>query len=169
MLFRSLRAHAEQHDTMFENVNGKEFADVSAQMGADFLREGYQRGAAFADLNNDGFLDIVVTSLHRKPRILINSADNGGHWLLIAARGRKSNRDAIGAKIKVTTPSGRTLYNHVTTSVGFLSSSDRRVHFGLGAETSAASIEIRWPSGIVDVRRNVPADRILSVEEADTP
>jgi hypothetical protein len=165
----NLRAHSEQHDTMFENVNGKEFADVSAQMGEDFLREGYQRGAAFADLNNDGFLDIVVTSLHRKPRSLINSADNGGHWLLIAARGHKSNRDAIGAKIKVTTPSGRTLYNHVTTSVGFLSSSDRRVHFGLGAETSAASIEIRWPSGIVDVRRNVPADRILSVEEADTP
>ena len=158
----NLRAHAEQHDTMFENLNGREFADVSAQMGEDFLREGYQRGAAFADFNNDGFLDIVVTSLERRPRILINSADNGGHWLLIDARGRKSNRDAIGAKIKVTTPSGRTLYNHVTTSVGFLSSSDRRVHFGLGAETSAATVEIRWPSGAVDIRRNLRADQILN-------
>jgi enediyne biosynthesis protein E4 len=165
----NLRAGAEQHDTMFENVNGKEFTDVSSQMGEDFLREGYQRGSAFADLNNDGFLDIVVTSLHRRPRILINSGDNGAHWLLIAARGRKSNRDAIGAKIKVTTRSGRTLYNHVTTSVGFLSSSDRRVHFGLGAETSAASIEIRWPSGAVDVRRNVAADQILAVQEPDVP
>ena len=73
-------------------------------MGPDFLREGYQRGSAFVDLNNDGFLDLVVTSLNEKPRILINSADNGNHWLLVKLVGRKSNRDAIGAKLKVTTP-----------------------------------------------------------------
>ena len=67
----------------------------------------------------------------------MNSADNGAHWLLIQPVGSKSNRDAIGTKFKLTTASGRTLYNHVTTSVGFLSSSDRRVHFGLGNERSA--------------------------------
>ena len=110
-------------------------------------------------------MDIVVTSLNQKPRILINSADNGNHWLLIQLSGHKSNRDAIGTKIKVTTLSGRTLFNHVTTSVGFLSSSDRRVHFGLGQENSAASIELRWPSGIVQTLKDVPADRILQVEE----
>jgi hypothetical protein len=133
-------------------------------MGNDFLRIGFQRGSALADLNNDGFIDIVVTSLNQKPRILMNSADNGNHWLLLQLTGRKSNRDAIGAKIRITTPSGRTLYNHVTVSVGFMSSSDRRVHFGLGSETTA-DITIRWPSGVVQNLTAVPADRILRVEE----
>ena len=161
----NLGPKSQQHDTMFENREGREFLDVTQEMGDDFLRLGFQRGSAFADLNNDGFMDIVVTSLNQKPRILINSADNGNHWLLIQLSGHKSNRDAIGTKIKVTTPSGRTLFNHVTTSVGFLSSSDRRVHFGLGQENSAASIELRWPSGIVQSLKDVPADRILQVEE----
>lgn len=79
--------------------------------------------------------------------------------------GHASNRDGIGAKIKVTTGSGRTLFNHVTTSVGFMSSSDKRVHFGLGAETTIQSMEVRWPSGITQTLTNVPADRILKVEE----
>ena len=92
-----------QHDTLFENRDGKEFLDVTRDMGADFLRVGFQRGSAFADLNNDGFMDIVVTSLNEKPRILLNSADNGAHWLLIQPTGSRSNRDAIGARFKLTT------------------------------------------------------------------
>jgi hypothetical protein len=150
---------------MFENAEGKEFVDVSREMGQDFLRLGYQRGSAFVDLNNDGFMDLVVTSLNDKPRILLNSAGNGNHWLLIHATGHKSNRDAIGTKIKITTPSGRTLYNHVAASVGFMSSSDCRVHFGLGGERSAASIEIRWPSGTIQTLTDVAADQVLRVEE----
>jgi hypothetical protein len=159
-----LTASARQHDTIFESRGGKDFVDVSQEMGPDFLRIGFQRGSALADLNNDGFMDIVVTSLNQKPRILMNSADNGNHWLLLQLTGRKSNRDAIGTKIKVTTPAGRTLYNHVTVSVGFMSSSDRRVHFGLGSE-KAADIELRWPSGAVQNLTGVPADQILRVEE----
>jgi hypothetical protein len=106
----------------------------------------------------------VVTSLNRRPRILLNSG-GGGHWLLIRAIGQKSARDAIGTKIKVTTPSGRVLYNHVTASVGFMSSSDPRVHFGLGGERSAAVVEIRWPGGAVQTLREVAGDRIVTVEE----
>jgi hypothetical protein len=161
----NLLPNARQHDTMFENVNGKMFQDVSQEMGRDFLFQGFQRGSAFADLNNDGFLDIVVTSLNERPRILMNSADNGNHWLLLDLRGTVSARDAIGANVKVTTPSGRTLYNHVSVSMGFLSSSDRRVHFGLGSETSVQSIEIHWPRGAVQTLKNVAADQILRVEE----
>ncbi len=161
----NLVPNAPQHDTMFENRDGKEFVDVTREMGEDFNHVGFQRGSAFADFNNDGFLDIVVTSLNEKPRILMNSAGNAAHWLLIEPVGSKSNRDAIGTKFKLTTASGRILYNHVTASVGFLSSSDRRVHFGLGNERSVGSIEVRWPSGTIQILKNVTSDRILKIEE----
>ena len=154
-----------EHDTMFENVDGKSFIDVSEQMGKDFLRKGYQRGSAFGDLNNDGSLDIVVTSLNDAPRILMNTADSGNHWLVLNLVGHKSARDAIGAKVKVTTASGRVLYNHVSISTGFMSSSDKRVHFGLGEESKVASVEIRWPSGIRQVLKDVAADQFLKVGE----
>ncbi len=162
----NLTAGSAQHDTLFENLEGREFIDVSGQLGGDFQRTGYQRGSAFADLNNDGFLDIVVTSLHRKPRILLNSGGNGGHWLLIETTGSKSNRDGIGARLKLITSSGRVLYNHVTTAGGFLSSNDRRVHFGLGSESGIRSLEIRWPSGTVQTLTDVKSDRILKIQEA---
>ena len=156
---------ARQHDTIFENAGGKTFIDISQELGADFNRIGYQRGSAFGDLNNDGSLDIVVTSLKDSPRILISSADSGNHWLTLILTGRRSPRDAIGAKVKLTTAAGRTLYNHVDISVGFMSCSDKRVHFGLGAESVAASIEITWPSGIRQTLKNIKADQFLKIEE----
>ena len=161
----NIKPGARQHDTMFRNIDGKQFEDVSGEMDREFLRPGYQRGAAFGDLNNDGFQDIVVTSLNQVPRILINSADNGNHGLVLELIGHHSNRDAIGAKVKLTTASGRVLYNHVSVSVGFISSSDKRVHFGLGAEKQISSIDIRWPRGAVQHLNNITADRFLKVEE----
>ena len=154
-----------QRDTLFENVDGKRFVDVSDKVGADFQHEGYQRGSAIVDLNNDGAMDLVITSLNERPRILMNSGDTGNHWLLIDAYGHKSPRDPVGAEFKVTTASGRVLYNQYSVSVGFMSTSDRRVHFGLGTEKKIARIEIKWPSGIVQELKNVEADQILRVDE----
>jgi hypothetical protein len=164
----NIKPNARQHDTMFRNLAGKQFEDVSDTMGADFLRSGFQRGAAVGDLNNDGFEDIVVTSLNERPRILMNSGGNGNHWLALELVGTSSNRDAIGAKVKVTTASGRALYNHVSVSVGFMSSSDKRVHFGLGGEKRVKSIEIQWPRGAKQTLVDVAVDRYLKIEEPPT-
>lgn len=154
-----------QHDTIFRNLNGRTFEDISAQLGPEFARKGYQRGSAFGDLNEDGALDIVVTSLNEPPRILLNSGVPAHHWLIVRLIGHKSARDAIGAKVKLTTASGRVLYNHVSVSAGFMSSSDKRVHFGLGAESKIAQLDITWPSGILQTVKNPRADQHLTFEE----
>jgi hypothetical protein len=159
--------NAKQSDVMFRNLDGKSFADVSAAMGGAFARKGFQRGSAFSDLNDDGWLDIVVTSLNERPRILLNAGTPGAHWLLLDLRGTRGSRDAIGAKIRVTTASGRVLHNHVSVSTGLMSSSDRRVHFGLGPENVISSIEIRWPGGQVQTVSDVKADQILRVSEPE--
>jgi len=161
----NLSATSRQHDTMFQNLDGKKLVDVTEQMGPDFTVAGYQRGSAFVDLNNDGFMDLVVTSLGERPRILINNALVKNHWITFDLRGRKSNRNGIGARIQVVTASGRSLYGHVSTSIGFMSSSDRRTHFGLGTETKIDRVEIRWPSGIVQHIAHPAVDQILKVEE----
>jgi hypothetical protein len=150
---------------MLRNTEAGTFEDVSKSLGEDFLRVGYQRGSAFGDLNDDGFQDLVVTSLNERPRILLSSGGNGNHWLLVSLRGRKSNRDAVGAAIELRLSSGRRLFGHVSPSVGFMSSSDRRVHFGLGGEARVELVRIEWPSGTVQELREVAADRVLEVEE----
>jgi hypothetical protein len=94
----------------------------------------------------------------------MNRSPKSGHWLDMALRGTKSNRDGIGARIKLTTRTGAQ-YNHMTTSVGYASSSDGPVHFGLGAENQADLIEIHWPSGIIQTLQNVSADQVLKLTE----
>ena len=95
----------------------------------------------------------------------MNTATSGNHWLILSLVGHKSARDAIGAKVKLTTASGRVLYNHVAISVGFMSSSDKRVHFGLGQESKITSLEITWPSGIKQTLKDVAADHLLKIDE----
>jgi hypothetical protein len=122
------------------------------------------RGAAFGDLNNDGRVDIVTVSLNDRPEILLNQSRPSNHWLILRLEGTKCNRDGIGAKIKIQPETGPAQFNHVTTSVGLASSSDRRVHFGLGRAKSV-TVEIKWPSGTHQVLPAVAADQILNVKE----
>ena len=120
--------------------------------------------ASVGDFNHDGKLDVVVTALSAPAEIWINDSPNTNHWLELALQGTKSNRDGIGAKIKVTA-AGQTQFNHASTAAGYASSSAGPVHFGLGAAKTVDEVEIRWPSGTRQVLNNVQADQILKVKE----
>ena len=128
-----------------------------ADAGSDMPVAG--RGAAFGDLNNDGWMDVITTSLGEAPQFYLN---RGGelHWLTITLRGKRSNRDGFGARVQVN---GQTRF--ATAAGSYLSSNDKRLHFGLGsAET--ADIEIKWPSGIRQVLRGVKANQFIVIEES---
>jgi hypothetical protein len=151
-------------NSLFANNRDGTFTDVAAAAGASFNVPAAHRGAAFGDLNNDGRVDIVTNCLNGKPEILMNRSANSNHWLLLNLVGTVSNRDGLGSRIKVTTKEG-VQYNHATTSVGYGSSSDKRVHFGLGAANKVDQLEVTWLSGIKQTVANVAADQILTLRE----
>ncbi len=144
---------------------GHSFEDVSAAAGSVFREAWVGRGMAIGDIDNDGRQDAVVTTNDGPLYVLHNATSTTNHWLILKLVGHKSNRDAIGAEVRVVT--GRTTQvATVTTASSYLSSSDKRVHFGMGTETVAETIEIRWPSGIRQTLKNVRTDQILLVDES---
>jgi hypothetical protein len=143
---------------------GRSFEDVSSEAGSVFREAWVGRGLAIGDIDNDGRVDAVVTTNDGPLYVLHNATPTSNHWLILKLVGHRSNRDAIGAEVRVV--AGKiTQVATVTTASSYLSSSDKRVHFGLGTETLAAAIEIRWPSGIRQTLENVRADQILQVDE----
>jgi len=120
------------------------------------------RGAAFGDINNDGFMDVVLTTLGGPPMLLLNRG-SGGHWLSITLRGTRSNRDGYGARVGVN---GQIRF--ATSAGGYVSGNDKRLHFGLGP-AEKATVEILWPSGIKQLLSDVPADQFLEVREPERP
>jgi enediyne biosynthesis protein E4 len=158
--------HYRQPNAVFQNLKNGTFADVSRQAGTALSETAAHRGCAFGDLDNDGKIDIVVSAIGSPAELLYNTAATHNHWILIQTVGVKSNRDGIGTQIKIKTKSGLVQYNQVTTAGSYASSSDKRVHFGLGPDSLIKEIEVRWPSGTTQVLHNVKADQILKVIEA---
>jgi hypothetical protein len=144
---------------------GRIFVNASEEGGAAFRTPRAARGAAFGDLNNDGLVDVVMNSNNEAAVILENRCASGNHWLIVDTRGCRSNRDGIGTEIRVTTASGPQQYAMVTTGSSYLSSNDKRVHFGLGPNREVKLLELRWPSGKVQRLENVAADQVLTVRE----
>ncbi|MDQ2777295.1 MAG: CRTAC1 family protein [Acidobacteriota bacterium] len=155
----------DQFNTVFRNRDqGRRWVALTEQAGLSARPAARHRGCAFGDLDGDGKIDVVATALGRDAEIWMNRSKGANHWLDFALEGTRSNRDGIGAVIKLVTKSG-TQYNHMTTSVCYASSSDGPVHFGMGQDPIAESVEIRWPSGTVQRLENIAADRVLSIKE----
>jgi hypothetical protein len=153
-----------QPNSLYRNKGRLTFEDVSLKAGAGFLLPAAHRGAAFGDFNNDGKIDIVVTVLNGPPELWINRSRNQNHWIILKLVGVRDNRDGLGTKIKIVTSHGDQ-YNEATTAVGYNSSSDKRVHFGLGDATLVNRIELSWPTGVKQLLMNVGVDQILTITQ----
>ncbi len=150
---------------VFRNLGGGRFEDVSKSAGADFQRRAFHHGAAFADFNNDGRVDVVVSALNSPAKLFLNTSPGPAHWLALNLVGTDSNRSGLGAVVRLTLPDGSVRYNRATTSVGYASSSEPLVRFGMGPYDRATQIEIRWPGGRVQVLTGIKCDRVLTVRE----
>lgn len=149
---------------MLLHNTGRKFVDVSEVSSEIFHEAWVARGMAIGDLNNDGKVDAVVSTNNGPAHVLLNLTDTKNHWISMLLIGHKSNRDAIGAQVKIVTSQG-SQWGTVTTASGYLSSSDRRLHFGLGSASSVDRIEIRWPSGIQQMLTDVKGDTQLTIDE----
>ncbi len=153
-----------QGNQVLRNIGDGAFADVTASAGPGLRVIKSSRGAAFGDYDNDGRVDVVVVNMDDTLTLLHNTTKNAHHWLAVKTIGVKSNRDGIGARVRVRA-GGRAQTREVTTSGSYASASDPRVHFGLGATASVESLEVKWPSGALQTFTDVPVDRVIVVHE----
>ncbi len=160
----NLGSNYEEPRILYHNLGKGTFADISAGAGPGINARASSRGLAIGDLWNDGRISAVITNLNALPSLLVNQVRNSNHWIAIRTVGTKSNRDGIGARILVTV-GARTLVDEVRSGSSYNSSSDLRVHFGLGSSTKVNSVQIRWPSGLQEHFDNLPADSIHTLKE----
>ena len=154
----------EEPRILYHNRGNGTFADISADVGPGINAKAASRGIAVGDLWNDGRMSAAISNMNAPPSLLVNQVHSPNHWVAIRAIGTKSNRDGIGARISVKVGT-RTLVDEVRSGSSYDSNSDIRVHFGIGAATKIDSVQIRWPSGLVERFENVPANSIQTLKE----
>jgi hypothetical protein len=156
-----------QEPLLFRNRGDGNFDEVHKQVGGGLLEAMVGRGAACGDYDNDGDLDLLLTGNNGPARLLRNDGGNRNSWLAIRLIGHKSNRDGIGAEVRVKV-GDRMLRDQVRSGSSYLSASDLRLHFGLGEAKQAEWVEVRWPSGVVDRLHAVKANQLLTIEEGQS-
>jgi enediyne biosynthesis protein E4 len=154
-----------QPPLLFHNLGKGKFENVSAMVGEDFQRPMVARGAAYADIDHDGDPDVLITTNDGPAYLYRNDLANGNHWLTVRTVGSKSNRDGIGAVVRIESRSGKQ-WNVVRSGSSYCSQSDLALTFGLGQDTAVSSLEIDWPSGIKQKLANIAADQFVTVDEA---
>jgi hypothetical protein len=162
-LYRPTLSYA-QKDLLYENLGGGKFRDVTAQGGADLQATRVGRGLAVADFDNDGHLDVVMTSVGQRAVLLRNAGGPAGNWIMIRAKGKKSNRFGLGATVTIETSEGRQV-REINNTASYISSNDVRLHVGLGAAKIIRQIEVLWPSGARQVLKDVTVNQVLVIDE----
>src|SRR5229473_2635318 len=161
-----LGSHFKEPKILYHNNGNGTFIDISANAGPGITAVSSSRGLAVGDLWNDGRMSAVISNMNAPPMLLVNDVHNGNHWIAFQTIGSKSNRDGIGAKITVKAGT-RTLVDEVRSGSSYVSSSDMRVHFGLGTAAKIDWIQVRWPSGLVERFENLPVDAIHTLKEGN--
>jgi hypothetical protein len=151
---------------VFRNLGDGRFEDVSERSGPGATEPRSSRGVAFGDYDNDGDVDALVMNMNEPPSLVCNDYDGGNGWLALRLVGTRSNRAGIGATV-VVTAGGRRQARAVLSQSSYYSHDDLRLHFGLGSARGAEEVQVRWPSGTVDVLRDVPGRRVLTVREGE--
>ena len=154
----------KQRKVVYQNLRNGRFQDVSEALGAPVTTPKAGRGAAFADLDNDGDLDVVVNNVHDAPDLFTLDSPADAHWLTVKLVGTRSNRSAIGARVRLVTADGRQV-QEVRGGGSYYSQNDPRVHFGIGKATRVERLEIRWPNGLEETWTDVGIDRIVTLKE----
>jgi hypothetical protein len=162
---RKLHIDYREPRLLYRNLGNGRFEDVSARSGAAITAPNLGRGCAFGDFDNDGDIDIIINNLDGPPTLLRNDGGNRGHAILIKCIGTRSNRSAIGTRVKVTC-GDRSQIDEVRSGSSYYSQNDLRLHFGLGRSPQADRVEIAWPSGARDSLEKLPADHLFVIQEA---
>ncbi|MBI3469769.1 MAG: CRTAC1 family protein, partial [Candidatus Solibacter usitatus] len=163
----SLKLHIsyKERRILYRNLGNGRLEDVSSKSGPGITAEHVGRGCAFGDLDNDGDIDVVVNNLDAPPSLLRNDGGNRQHWLMIKCVGTRSNRSAIGARVKVSF-AGRERIDEVMSGSSYYSHNDLRLHFGLGAAEMVDRVEVAWPSGLKETVDNVRANQLVVIQES---
>jgi enediyne biosynthesis protein E4 len=161
---RKLHLSYRQPKLLYRNLGNGRFADVSAAAGSAITSPNLARGCAFGDIDNDGNVDVIINNLDGPPTLLRNEGGGRRHWLQIKCVGTRSNRSAIGTRVKITS-GNRTQIDEVMSGSSYYSQSDFRLHFGLGGADRVDQIDISWPSGLKETARDLPANHFYVAEE----
>jgi hypothetical protein len=154
----------QQPPLLFRNLGQRRFENVSAAMGAEFNRPIVARGAAYADYDHDGDLDVIISTNNGPAYLFRNDGGNRNHWLNVRLIGTKSNRSAIGAVVRIESASGKQ-WNMVRSGSSYCSQSDLALTFGLGQDTKVSQVQIEWPSGTKQQLNNISVNQFLTIEE----